>query len=431
MIDITKLRPLGEYAKTDIALYSELTNGKIKTALTTQDPETLDNIFRLISIKDSKLSSEINRRYSGIRGKSFTHKLDKRYNTIIRELITASQKATIFGYAVVELYLDSDLNYSARFVDYEYLYYRDKKLYTKTKNIEIEIKEPRFWIIKRKPLLLNLLWIIYAKHFVLSHYMKFTEFLGVPPLIVNASSSDGETITAIADAVKRLKSATYGVFGPADTVKVLEGRGSQKDFMEFVKYVDNEIAVAISGSVLTSGTSGTGSYAMSSTHENSRYEIIESDCITAVDDINYIFSLFGLDCDLQILFERDKNLLERAQTMQIVASLGYSTTPEELAKEFDLPPPTKQKTISKNSKTKELEIDKFDSYQNSNSFKKDLKAIEKEIETRLDTLINSCNSYEEAFDKLMSSYPDFDIELLETVMFRAVANSDIFGKIDE
>ncbi|MFX4243610.1 phage portal protein family protein, partial [Aliarcobacter butzleri] len=67
------------------------------------------------------------------------------------------------------------------------------------------------------------------------------------------------------------------VFGQNDLVKVLEGKGNQSDFMEYVRYCDSEIAKTVNGASLGSNVSKRGSYAQSKSHEENRTEIVNSD----------------------------------------------------------------------------------------------------------------------------------------------------------
>jgi phage gp29-like protein len=392
-------------------------------------------IFNLIEDKDSCIGAELEKRYSTIEGKFINHKLEPSFNNAISEIVAASLDASIFGVGIVELFLNSAGGFDFARVEKEYFNFQDSKLFLKTGAKLFEPKEPKFIIFKRKPILLKILWITYAKHFVLSHYMKFTEFLGVPPLVSNASSSDKETITSIADALKNLKSGGFAVFGPNDIVKVLEGRGSQQDFMEFVKYADAEIARVINGSVLSSGTASSGgSLAQAKIHEENRYDIVAKDARFAERCINQAFAIIGKEANASLLVEKDTDLYQRAQTLEILDKLGYRLTPGQIALEFDLPPPADniaQNHISRNSQSKTpLYLDRFDAGINSKNFKASLNSIEIEINNSLNTILKNANSYEEGFAALLDMYPYTKMDTLESVMFRAVANSELLGSVD-
>jgi phage gp29-like protein len=433
--ELSKVKTKGEYAKTDIGGYAELKSGTIKAALLTKTPSLLYPIFNLIEDKDSSLGAELEKRYNTIEGKFITHKLDTNFNDSIAEIVLASLDATLFGIGVVELYLNASLEFRFARVEKELFHFQDEKLFLKSGKTLFEPTTPRFFVFKKKPLLTKVIWIVYAKHFVLSHYLKFTEFLGIPPIVANASSSDEETIAAIADALANIKSGSYAVLGPNDIINVLEGRGSQADFLEFVRYCDAEIAKIINGSVLSSNTAATyGSLAQAKVHEENRYEIVAKDARFAERCINQTFEVIGLDAKSNVLVEKDADLYQRAQTLQILSNLGYTLSPAQIAKEFDMPLPlnnTSQNRISRNAANRlPLSLDRFDAGMNSPNFKDVLNTIETQINNSLNSILTSANSYEEAFMALANAYPNANLDLLEEAMFRAVANSALLGSVD-
>lgn len=424
------LRAGGEYTKTDLAFYTELSPGKIKAALISEDPNYRFPIYNLIELKDTSFSSEVEKRFDTLEGKFFTSNLDKRYEESIEEIILASLDATMWGYGVVEAYLDADVKLCFRRVEKEYFFFKEKKLYLKDANgKEFEPKAPRYIIFKKRAKALKLLWLIFAKHFVLSHYMKFTEFLGVPPIIVNASSSDKEIISAISESMRRLKSGSYAVLGKDDIAKVLEGKGSQSDFMAFVQYVDKEIAKSINGSTLSSNAGTTGSLALGQVHEANRYEIISKDAKVAGRCIAKAFAIFGINAEVTILVEKDKDLYQRAQTLDILGRNGYKMTPKQIAVEFDFPEPanntvSNKKLLSKNVKVDNLPTDQFEAFTPPAKH-------EEEIKRALNAILKEANSYEEAFDLLIKAFPHFKLESLERELEKVVTNSMILGAVDE
>lgn len=427
------LRASGDYATTDLALYTELSAGKIKVALSNNDPAHRFPIYNLIELKDTSFSAEVDKRYDTLEGKSYSSNLDEQYEESIEEIIKASLDATIWGYGVVEAYIDLEGDKALlrfRRIEKEYFYFENGELYLQNQDgKKFKPSEPRFFIFKKKAKALKLLWLIFAKHFIISHYMKFAEFLGIPPIIVNASSSDKEPIKAIGEGMRRLKSASYAVLGKEDTVKLLEGKGSQADFMEFVRYVDNEIAKIINGSTLTSNAGKTGSLALGQVHETSRYDITTKDAKEAKRCIAKAFKAFGVDAKVTILVEKDKDLLQRAQVFEIVAEQGYEMTPDQIAEEFDLPKPANnnilnKKALSKNAKAADLPADQFEAFTPPSKH-------EEEIKRALNAILKEANSYEEAFDLLVKAFPHFKLESLEKELEKVVTNSMILGSVNE
>lgn len=430
------LRPRGNYTKTDMGHYTQLTAGRISLALLHKTPDILLPIFSLIVDKDSSVGSESEKRISTIENRFYAHKLDTRYNESIEEIILASLDAVLYGVSIVELYLDSSNDFAFRRIEKENIFYEKGKVLLSTGSKKFEPTEPRYFVFRHKPILLKLLWISYAKHFVLSHFLKFAEFLGVPPLVVNSSSSDAETMDAIAMAVGKIKSADVAVLGQDDILKVLEGRGSQDDFLAFVKYCDNEIAKVINGSTLTSNASDSGSLAMARIHEKQRLEIVAKDIKFAQRCVNRAFATLGMNADLTIFYEEDKDLKDRAETLKLLYDMGFSMNEADISKEFDLPlsrqtPPAPNTRLSFNAKRPSLALDKFDVFQKSKAFKALLAQNEKSISDEIEHMLLGASSFEEAFESLLRTYPNMDMSHLEDIFTTVLFNADLAGLTEE
>lgn len=423
------LTPKGSYNSNDMEHYTQLSAGKIAAALKTKDPVHYMPLFHLIEDKDTSVGSEVEKRVSSAENKFYTHALHPKYNDSVEEIIKAAIQSKIYGVAIVELYINSDGEFAYALVPKEYYYFEEGKILLQKGKSKFVPKEPNFFILKTKPVLLKVLWLVYAKHFVLSHYLKFAEFLGVPPLIVNAHSSDSDVIDGISAAVKQIKSGDYAVLGSEDIVKVLEGRGNQSDFMEFVRYVDSEIAKTLNGASLGSNTSATGgSYAQSKSHEENRAEITKSDVRFATRVCNLFFKHLDMSLELNIQIEKDVDLKARAETLQILKEMGYGMTPEQIAYEFDLPVPGKKeenkKRLSLNSKELADEILEDENFNDS------LQEAEKEIFETIEKLAGECKSYEELYEKLSLHYKQMEFVRLDELMFQAINSNTIKGAID-
>lgn len=421
----------GKYTSHDMENYTELSAGRIKNALLYKTPYYYMPLFDLLEQKDTSIGSECDKRRLSSENKFFTTSNSK-YDESIEEIIKACVNARIFGISVIELFIDEKGEFAFSFVPKEFYHFDvEKGLYLKNGKTKIFPKEPNFYIIKQPPVLLKTLWIAYAKHFVLSHYLKFAEFLGVPPLIVNAHSSDADTITNIALAAKSLKSGDYAVFNENDIVKVLEGRGNQADFMEFVRYCDTEIAKVLNGSSLGSNTTKTGSLALARVHEDNRTEIVNSDIKFATRVATKLFKKIDIDINLNIAVEKDKALLDRANTLKILKELGYEMSIEQLAYEFDLPIPNKtQEQNKKLSINTKLAKDNIDFILEDKSFNKELQESEKEILTTIKQLLNEAKSYEDLYKKIASNFKNIEFKKLEEMIFKAVVLSQVGGLDD-
>jgi len=428
------LRPKGEYSRGDIEHYTELSAGKIRAALMKKSYELMFPLFDLITDKDTTVGDEADKRIASVENKYFTHELDTHYEESIEEIIMAAMHARIFGVSVVELYLDDKGEFAYRFVPREFYYFREGGVWLKKGKKPFKPTAPKFTVIKTKPVLLRTLWIVYAKHYVMSHYMKFTEFLGVPPLIGHASSSETDVIDAMATAFDNLKSGSYAILGKEDIVKILEGRGTQSDFMEFVRYADEQISKTISGSVLSGTATKSGTLALGKIHEKNRKEITAGDVRFAKGIVRSLFKTIELVPNLNIQIEEDVDLYQRAQTLQILKGLGYEITPEQIAKEFDLPlPEAKQinRVIKANAKAANLPMDNIDRFIGGDAFKKELKANEVEIKRELEKILVNAESFDEAFGALAAAYPDTNLDELEDTFTKVMFNADLFGSEEE
>lgn len=421
------LRPRGDYSKTDIQNYSELSSGKIRAALLTKNQQEMFSVFSLIEDKDSSVGAECEKRISSITNKFFTHSLGEDENENIEELIKASVEARVFGFSLIELYLKDDASLGVSKVDREFIRFEENKPHLNIKGKDVVAKPPFYISITAKPVLLKVLWIVYAKHYVLSQYLKFTEFLGVPPLIGNSASGDEKVISLMAEAFKNLRSGSYGVFGPNDTVKVLEGRGSQADFMEFVRYCDGEIAKVINGSVLSSNVSSTGSFAMSKVHDYNRKEILAGDVKFAAREVQNFYKTFGKKVDLNIQIEKDSDLLQRAQVLSILHPMGYQMSPKDMAKEFDLPEPVNNSNfkLEKNAKEKRLFLDEIDKA----AFGANTKDEEAQIEKAILDIVKKADSFEEVYENMLQAFPGADLDAVEEVLEKIIANAHIKGML--
>ena len=427
---VSFLKPRGDYSKTDIANYSELTSGKIRAALLTKNQQELFPIFSLIEDKDSSVGAECEKRISSVTNKFFTHDLGDDENENIEELIKASVEARVFGMSLIELYLKDDGSLGVSKVEREYIHFEENRPYLMAKGKSFAAKPPFFITIYTKPILIKTLWIVYAKHFVLSQYLKFTEFLGVPPLIGNSSSGDERVINLMAEAFKNIRSGSYAVLGPNDIVKVLEGRGSQADFMEFVRYCDAEIAKVINGSILSSNVSSTGSFAMSKVHDYNRKEILAGDVKFATRQVQNFYSAFGKKANLNIQIEKDSDLLQRAQVLSILHPMGYQMSPSDMAKEFDLPSPVNNSNFklvknSKDEKDKKMFLDEID----RSLFNANTKEEEAAIEQAVKNILNNADSFEEVYENMINAYPNIDLEALENTLEKIITNAHIKGML--
>ncbi len=453
---------------------SELEISKVKSALTTRDYAALRPIYELMLAKDSHIAAEVMRRRLALQGAYFEcgAKID------FWDTVDALMDSVLTGAAVFELFADAGkmmwepLNPSV--LQYE----KDSGFFVQPEKGEKinPAEDKRLYLATAgQGALFSLIWIFCAKHFVLSHYMKFTELLGVPPLIVNADSSDAEEIGDIADMAEQLTSGGVGVFGKDDTVNILEGRGSQSDFLEFVRYCDTQISLGLVGNTLSGNEGKSGSLAMSQTHQESFSVITIADARYVEKNINKLLARCSQPADFKYIIEKEKDLKTRAETLNVIRQMGYTIPLEYLEKEFDIPglvrspadfnttsmglqrlqdmglalsegnifelfglkkaegdtlqPKENPLTPAANRKEANAKAGDGDAIDNA-ALDADTRRVEREIAERIEAIFANTKSFDEAHAALSAAYPDIELPELEKTLERLIANSYIQGRIE-
>ncbi|MSN95966.1 DUF935 family protein [Campylobacter sp. FMV-PI01] len=227
------------------------------------------------------------------------------------------------------------------------------------------------------------------------------------------------------------------------------GKDSSHD--KLITYLDEQIRNVILGGNLTSNVSS-GSLAAANIHNQIREDISISDENIVLDVFKRTIKIFkeinGLNLDIDVVLiskaDGDLDLAERDLklfNMGFVPSKEYIEKTygvildEEEMKEFvktkneneNLKP---NKTAFKESLKKPKYLDKFDKALDSKDFSDGLKKTDDELEKALNEILNRCDTYEEAFDEFMGLY-DAPLEEMENLMFKAVANSKIYGMFEE
>jgi phage gp29-like protein len=465
--------------------YQELSVRRIKAILASGELSELTNLYRIMMTKDSHIASEIRRRKSRIRAQNMIAKssnsktqaaLDVLFSTNEpKKLLDRMLSAIEYGFFAGQLYYDTKLHlnqihqtriYSDSngfyFYDSKGTSYRLDDRFMAFTHFEQQVHEASA--------LYSLIYLFTAKHFVLANYLKFAELLGVPPIIINATDSDSS-----AEIIKNtmdLKSGGIGVFAKDDTIKVLEGKGTQAEFMEFIKYCDSQISLVISGNTLTSNSDGKGSLALGKVHENSQNMVTQEDCYFFGDQLasflKISLALEGYDTsDISVIFEfeKDTDLKARAETLAILAGMGVDIPIDYLATEFNLPSTTTKTTpvtSTKNDKNKNLPHKNSKGCdccgtktRHTNQRKtpqKEHNAITQSMYDQLDAMeqealndgddlavraldfmvdaLGSCASYQEAIELTTAAFGAQPLEGFTELMQNSIANNALAGMAD-
>lgn len=282
-------------------------------------------------------------------------------------------------------------------------------------------------------LLKKLYFPVKMKNASLKFWFRFLEKFGSPWAIAKTSYEPDE----MAAEVQAMLSGDSAVIDTDEEITLVQPT-SNVDFTRLPAYLDNQISKAILGANLTSDVKE-GSYAAAKTHNEIREDLAANDAKILIFVMNKAISFFkeinGYNGELYAkLFDEDAPNTERATRDKTLYDMGFAPTKKYITSTYNI-------EIDENAgaQEKNLKANKA----NLTALKGSLKALDRfdkatdemdieggEIEAALNKLIASSETYEEAFDKLYELY-DLPFEKLEPLMFKAVANAQMLGYIDE
>ena len=282
-------------------------------------------------------------------------------------------------------------------------------------------------------LLKKLYFPVKMKNASLKFWFRFLEKFGSPWAIAKTSYEPDE----MAAEVQAMLSGDSAVIDTDEEITLVQPT-SNVDFTRLPAYLDNQISKAILGANLTSDVKE-GSYAAAKTHNEIREDLAANDAKILIFVMNKAISFFkeinGYNGEFYAkLFDEDAPNTERAARDKTLYDMGFAPTKKYITSTYNI-------EIDENAgaQEKNLKANKA----NLAALKGSLKALDRfdkatdemdiedgEIEAALNKLIASSETYEEAFDKLYKLY-DLPFERLESLMFRAVANAQMLGYVDE
>lgn len=282
-------------------------------------------------------------------------------------------------------------------------------------------------------LLKKLYFPVKMKNASLKFWFRFLEKFGSPWAIAKTSYEPDE----MAAEVQAMLSGDSAVIDTDEEITLVQP-ASNVDFTRLPAYLDNQISKAILGANLTSDVKE-GSYAAAKTHNEIREDLAANDGKILVFVMNKAISFFkdinGYNGELYAkLFDEDAPNTERAARDKTLYDMGFAPTKKYITSTYNIEIDENTGTQEKNLKANKA---------NLTALKGSLKALDRfdkatdemdiedgEIEAALNKLIASSETYEEAFDKLYELY-DLPFEKLEPLMFKAVANAQMLGYLDE
>lgn len=284
-------------------------------------------------------------------------------------------------------------------------------------------------------LLKKLYFPVKMKNASLKFWFRFLEKFGSPWAIAKTSYEPDE----MAAEVQAMLSGDSAVIDTDEEITLVQPT-SNVDFTRLPAYLDNQISKAILGANLTSDVKE-GSYAAAKTHNEIREDLAANDAKILIFVMNKAISFFkeinGYNGELYAkLFDEDAPNTERAARDKTLYDMGFTPTKKYITSVYNI-------ELDGNEQAQEKDRNLKANKANLTALKGSLKALDRfdkatdemdiedgEIEAVLNKLIASSETYEEAFDKLYELY-DLPFEKLEPLMFKAVANAQMLGYLDE
>ena len=284
-------------------------------------------------------------------------------------------------------------------------------------------------------LLKKLYFPVKMKNASLKFWFRFLEKFGSPWAIAKTSYEPDE----MAAEVQAMLSGDSAVIDTDEEITLVQPT-SNVDFTRLPAYLDNQISKAILGANLTSDVKE-GSYAAAKTHNEIREDLAANDGKILVFVMNKAISFFkdinGYNGELYAkLFDEDAPNTERAARDKTLYDMGFTPTKKYITSAYKI-------ELDDNEQAQEKDRNLKANKANLTALKGSLKALDRfdkatdemdiedgEIEAVLNKLIASSETYEEAFDKLYELY-DLPFEKVEPLMFKAVANAQMLGYLDE
>ena len=282
-------------------------------------------------------------------------------------------------------------------------------------------------------LLKKLYFPVKMKNASLKFWFRFLEKFGSPWTIAKTSYEPDE----MAAEVQAMLSGDSAVIDTDEEITLVQPT-SNVDFTRLPAYLDNQISKAILGANLASDVKE-GSYAAAKTHNEIREDLAANDAKILIFVMNKAISFFkeinGYNGELYAkLFDEDAPNTERAARDKTLYDMGFAPTKKYITSTYNIEIDENAGAQEKNLKANKANLaalkgslkalDRFDKATD------EMEIDDGEIEAALNKLIASSETYEEAFDKLYEFY-DLPFEKLEPLMFKAVANAQMLGYLDE
>jgi len=441
----------------------------VKSALEENDIAKIVKLFSLFEARDLKIAEGIEKRQNALAtikpaieaGEAERRIIDAMFDRVdVSDYLYAISDAVYYGFSMVELHYEmhEGMLLPVRITHHEpTLLRRDPKkgFYLPGKEERrhyIDALSPRLYLynhtksdahLHTKALAYKLLYYALLKHVTIGFNVQYFDSLSVPPLIVKSSQlSDEEHLQALQSALMALKSNSYGIFPDTidlDSLKV----GSQADFQKLIDYFDALIAQYLVGATSV-GDGSAGSMALAKIQQERFSEKIAFDAARAARGLKEIVTQ-TLALNLA-RFSPPKitlpvpNFTDAEQFATVVEKLGnggYDVDTGDISERLGITvtkradisaPATPQK--EENARQEHLARSKpLDAVQ-ARIDTDDIKQAEAALVRRVERALSEANSYEEAYAMLHQD-PGTDIDAMEELLHRYIANAQLMGMSDD
>lgn len=277
-----------------------------------------------------------------------------------------------------------------------------------------------------RPILNTLFWLIEFKNASLEFWIELLEKFGTPWVIGKTEGNKDD----FADEIFNMLGGDGAVIDVDDELNIITAK-DKGNYKELIEYIDDQIRQLILGGNLTSNVKG-GSQAAATVHNEIREDLAKADenilnkvikeVLQYFKEINYINDditgkLKDKDEPNKVLADRDK----------IIHDMGYQPTQEYIESTYNIKvtPVQEEKQVIANSKfafSKELPQDQLE----AESLKIDV-INPLTFQEQIINILESVDSFEEAFEKLIEAYPDINTSDLEKNLNKYLSNAAIQG----
>lgn len=390
----------------------------------------------------------------------------------LKNIFNSVLASNFYGYSVIELYWGVEGN-RLKLVGMEekpreWFGFTEKgKLFFYENGSKKDVPFGKFLVARHEPdyrnpyglrLLSRCLWPVAFKKAGIEWCMKFLERYGmawqVAKAPANFDEADRQKLAAslasmVQDAVAVLP------FGAEHQIVAADSKGGADAYLNFLNFWNSTISKVLSCQTQSSEITGsTGTYASSKTHYEVLGDVAAADemlVCDAMNDLGFIYAAVNNSVEYPPVFSfiEAKDHLAQADLDSKRYSVGVRFTEAHFERlglerdEFTLQaePQINPQTGSK-TKTSGTASFAAAGTTGAGKFTEEQQAIEDLVdkvspdafsafagnERKILSVIESQDSYEGAFEKLLDLYPDLTAETLQDAMERSVLNIDLYGR---